>query len=93
MIPTFEEIQKLHQKYASFATAPNLDEQVFEHCQVVSEVALWCADNTDDSVDRELLQAAALLHDIGTYPFLALTAKRTGRDFIRSMRCLAPKSC
>lgn len=65
-LPDIMEIEQLHRKYA-----PNdkLYDLVYRHCQVVAEIALWCADNIDDEVDKPLLNAAALLHDIGTYVF------------------------
>jgi uncharacterized protein len=81
MIPTTEEIQKLHQKYASFAKAPDVHKLVYEHCQVVSEIALWCAENAHESVDKELLQAAALLHDIASYPFFDENGHSDGKGF------------
>ncbi len=65
---TFDRIKQLHQKYA-----PNEVDfaAVFDHCQVVTEIAMWCADRVSDKVDTEMLETAALLHDIGSYPFLA----------------------
>lgn len=60
------EITRLHHKYAPNEKVYNL---VYGHCQIVCEVALWCAYNIKDEtkVDLDLLQSAALLHDIGTY--------------------------
>ncbi|MCA9332804.1 HD domain-containing protein [Candidatus Saccharibacteria bacterium] len=62
------DIIALHKKYAPSEEDFNL---VYEHCSVVAEIALWCAGNTHEPVDRELLRTAALLHDIGSHPFLA----------------------
>lgn len=63
---TAQQIEELHRKYA-----PNdkVYELVYGHCQIVSEIAQWCAGNIRDKedVDTELLIVAALLHDIGTY--------------------------
>ncbi len=63
---TIKEIERYHRKYA-----PNdkVYELVYGHCQIVAEIALWCAGNIqkDIFVDIELLRSAALLHDIGTY--------------------------
>ena len=60
------EIERLHHKYAPNDKVYDL---VYGHCQVVCEIALWCAENIkgEAEVDLELLQSAALLHDIGTY--------------------------
>lgn len=67
MIPSKQEILKLHRRYA-------LDEEQFTlvttHCKVVNEIALWCVSNNDLDVNKEVLEAACLLHDIGTYGFL-----------------------
>jgi uncharacterized protein len=59
-------IEQLHRKYAPNDKVYDL---VYGHCQIVCEIALWCADNIklDSEVDADLLQSAALLHDIGTY--------------------------
>lgn len=68
-LPTVRTIERLHHKYA-----PNdkLYELVYGHCQIVAEIALWCAENIEVKVkiDKPLLQAVALLHDIGSYVFL-----------------------
>lgn len=63
---TTQQIEELHRKYAPNDTVYEL---VYGHCQVVNEIAQWCAGNISDNetVDTELLAAAALLHDIGTY--------------------------
>jgi len=67
-LPTQQQILDLHKKYA-----PNSKEfaTVFTHCEIVSDIALWCASNINEEIDKELLKTAALLHDIGSYPFLA----------------------
>jgi uncharacterized protein len=63
---TTQRVEELHRKYA-----PNdrVYELVYGHCQVVNEIAQWCAENIrgKENVDIELLTTAALLHDIGTY--------------------------
>lgn len=64
MIPTADQIVAVHKRYASSDTVFNL---VYTHCRIVSEIALWCADNVQEPVNRDILQAACLLHDIGTY--------------------------
>lgn len=66
-LPTTSEIKKLHEKYAP---NPALLTLVYMHCQIVAEIAATAAANTNQVVDLELLQAAALLHDIGCYAFL-----------------------
>jgi uncharacterized protein len=61
-----KQIHDLHKKYA-----PNDQELelVLTHCQVVAEIAVWAAKQTDEEVDLPTLETACLLHDIGSYPF------------------------
>lgn len=65
---TTQQIEALHRKYAPNDTVYGL---VYGHCQVVNEIAQWCAGNigSTEIVDTALLASAALLHDIGTYIF------------------------
>lgn len=67
-IPTINEIERFHHKYAPNDKVYNL---VYGHCQIVSEISLWCADNIahETKIDKKLLQAACLLHDVGSYAF------------------------
>lgn len=62
-IPTLDEINALHKKYAPSADAL---ESVGEHCNIVRQISLQIADNRH-SINRELLEAGAMLHDIGVY--------------------------
>jgi len=64
MIPDLQAIEALHRRYAVNDAVFNL---VYTHCKIVNEIAEWCADSMHESVDRDILQAACLLHDIGTY--------------------------
>ena len=67
-LPDISMIQDLHHKYAADKAAYLL---VYGHCQVVAEIAEWCADQVpDEVVDRQLLRSACLLHDIGSYGLL-----------------------
>lgn len=72
-----DKIRQLHQKYAPSSEAFEL---VYTHCQIVAEIALWCADNAEEKVDRSLLEEAALLHDIGAYTFFVPEIKSFKRD-------------
>lgn len=62
-LPTLDEMSKLHEKYA-----PNTDalESVLGHCQIVRHISLEIVDSYY-LVNRELVEAGALLHDIGVY--------------------------
>ena len=76
MIPSKKEIDILLKKYA-----PNEKylELVRTHGIIVSEIALDCAKNTYESVNIEVLEAACLLHDIGSYVFVG--ANNYSSDF------------
>ena len=81
MVPGLAAIQNLHKKYAAFATASHLYELVFEHCEIVCEIALECAARIDEPIDTALLRAAALLHDVASYPFFNDQGEADGQGF------------
>ena len=64
MIPTYNQIIALHKKYAR---NEKLLQIFFQHCEIVADIALWCAENVSEKVDKQRLRAACLLHDIGSY--------------------------
>jgi uncharacterized protein len=64
MIPSKLQIEEVHKRYAQ---NDKIFELVYRHCQIVAEIALWCAEEKNLNVDLELLEAGCLLHDIGTY--------------------------
>lgn len=68
MIPNDVEIRHLHEKYA---WNDELLRDITAHCEVTAEIALWCVKARNLEVDRPRLKAACLLHDIGSYIFLA----------------------
>jgi uncharacterized protein len=69
MIPSHKHINAMHHKYAANGLLYTL---VTDHCHAVADIALWCADQIpDENVDKRLLEAAALLHDIGSYGFMS----------------------
>lgn len=64
-LPTFEEIESLHRKYAASEDDFNI---VFTHSKIVREIAIALLDAKPHStVDRDFIEAACLLHDIGVY--------------------------
>jgi uncharacterized protein len=65
-IPNLEAIEALHRRYAPNDLVYNL---VYDHCTIVADIADWCADNSPKPIQRELLRAACLLHDIATYVY------------------------
>ncbi|HEY1064437.1 MAG TPA: HD domain-containing protein [Candidatus Saccharimonadales bacterium] len=62
-LPSLHEMNALHRKYAPSRAAW---ESVWVHCHVVRRLSLQLADNYYP-VNRQLLEAGALLHDIGVY--------------------------
>lgn len=71
-LPSFEQIEALHHKYALSDTGFDL---VFTHCKVVSDIAAQCIANKDLAVDAELVRVGCLLHDIGVYTLLDKNGK------------------
>jgi uncharacterized protein len=61
-IPGDAEIRALHRQYAPSREAFEL---VYEHCELVSQVATQFFAGLD--LDEDLVRAGALLHDIGVY--------------------------
>lgn len=62
---SLQKTEALHHKYAPNNKVYDL---VYGHCRIICEIALWCASNVKGTkVNVDLLQTAALLHDIGAY--------------------------
>ena len=64
MIPGISIIDEVHHRYAQNDFVYKL---VYEHCEIVAEIATWCVEQKNLSVDKDLLKASCMLHDIGTY--------------------------
>lgn len=62
-LPTLDEMNLLHKKYAP---SKEVLDSVWTHCHIVRRIAQQIADNYYPT-DHELIQAGALLHDIGVY--------------------------
>ncbi len=75
MIPTKLECKDLHKKYAS---SEKHFELCWRHCEIVAEIALSSADKKGLDVDKELLEAACLLHDVGSYMLMDEDANISG---------------
>ncbi|MER7212760.1 HD domain-containing protein [Streptosporangium sp. NPDC000239] len=63
-IPGDEQIRALHEKYAPTREAFEL---VFTHCEIVCGIAEQILARTGSDLDRDLVRAGSLLHDIGVY--------------------------
>jgi uncharacterized protein len=73
LLVALSEIERLHKKFAPNQTVYDL---VYGHCQIVAEIAAWCAEHVPEgSVDGGVLRTSALLHDIGSYGFIGQDGK------------------
>lgn len=64
MLPTFSEIEALHKKYAPTEEAFTV---VFTHCQIVADIADSLYRSSLPGVQKDVVRAGCLLHDIGVY--------------------------
>lgn len=64
IIPTKADIVALHHTYAPSHTAFNL---VYTHCQIIADIANQLLQAYPGTIDAAVVEAGALLHDIGTY--------------------------
>jgi uncharacterized protein len=79
-LPTLEQIEALHHKYAPSDAGFNL---VFTHCKIVSEIAQQCIERKQLAVDAELVRVGCMLHDIGVYELLDTDGReREGLPYI-----------
>ncbi len=79
-IPNQADIESLHRKYAPSEAAL---EAIWQHCLIVRELAVWCMDQRDLQVNRPLVEAGALLHDIGAYHFIQPDGSLKMQNYIR----------
>lgn len=80
MLPSVQEIEALHHKYASNQA---MFEWVYVHCQAVWSVAEQLIDQNNIPVDRDLVQVGCLLHDIGVYTLFDDVGKlHQGKQYI-----------
>lgn len=63
-VPTAEEIRDLHERHAPSRRAFDL---VHGHCEIVWRIAEQLLAGLDGTMDRDLVRAGCLLHDIGVY--------------------------
>jgi uncharacterized protein len=68
MLPTHQQIENLHRKYAKTEADFAL---IYQHCQVVKAIAMQLLDMKPiAAIDRHLVRIGCLLHDIGAYQVL-----------------------
>lgn len=66
-LPTTQEIEILHRKYAPSKDAFDL---VFTHCQIVWDIAEQLIAKNKLEVDIDLVRVVCLVHDIGLYKLI-----------------------
>lgn len=64
-IPTPQEIEALHRKYAPSDEVYNL---VYTHSKIINDITSQLIAVSNLSVDSDYMYAASMLHDIGVYP-------------------------
>ncbi|UNO38402.1 HD domain-containing protein [Streptomyces sp. MST-110588] len=79
-IPTPEAIRALHERHAPTAAAFNL---VHTHCEIVWKIAEQLLDGMAEDIDRDLVRAGCLLHDIGVYRLIDGEGRLDGKNYIR----------
>ncbi|GAA1825419.1 HD domain-containing protein [Actinomadura chokoriensis] len=79
-IPADEEIQALHREHAPGREAFEL---VWTHCVIVCEIAEQIMERTGPGVDRDLVRAGCLLHDIGVYRLYDETGRIDFQQYVR----------
>ncbi|MBW8486768.1 HD domain-containing protein [Actinomadura parmotrematis] len=79
-IPTDDEIRALHEKHAP---TPEAFERVHTHCRIVCAIAEQLLDRLPRPVDRALVRAGCLLHDIGVYRLYDAAGRLDGTNYIR----------
>ncbi len=81
MVPSLSDIQSLHHKYAPSDKAFDV---VYTHCMIVWEICQELLTNKPQPINLDLVQAGALLHDIGAYRFIDAAGKfTTGRPYLQ----------
>jgi len=63
-LPNQSKIKELHKKYAPSEQAYSL---VHTHCLIVWEIAQQIIEKSHPALDRQFIEVACLLHDIGVY--------------------------
>ena len=78
-LPSEIEIEQLHRRFSPDDEAFEL---IYTHCKIVWEIAQHMIQDKKLDVDRELVKAGCLLHDIGTYA-LRHNGRFDGTNYIK----------
>lgn len=79
-LPAPEDIRRLHERYAP---SPEAFDSVHGHCVIVWRIAEQLLDARPLPVDRDLVRAGCLLHDIGVYRLYDADGGFDSRNYIR----------
>ncbi|MFD9564087.1 HD domain-containing protein [Streptomyces sp. NPDC059994] len=79
-IPSVDEIRELHVKHAPSQEAFAL---VWTHCEIVWRIAEGLMDSSPMSLDRDLVRAGCLLHDIGVYRLYDASGRLDQANYVR----------
>ncbi|MFK8908963.1 HD domain-containing protein [Streptomyces sp. YS-3] len=79
-ILSVDECRELHEKHAPSRAAYEL---VWTHCEIVWQVAEGLLDRCGAELDRELVRAGCLLHDIGVYRLYDSTGRLDHANYLR----------
>ncbi|MEV8633653.1 HD domain-containing protein [Streptosporangium sp. NPDC051023] len=79
-IPTDEQIRALHEKHAPTQEAFDL---VYIHCEIVCGIAEQLLTRTGFDLNRDLVRAGSLLHDIGVYRLYSADGKLDHTRYVR----------
>ncbi|MFI0481575.1 HD domain-containing protein [Actinomadura sp. 9N215] len=79
-IPGDEQIRALHERCAPSAEAFEL---VWTHCVIVCEVAERIMDDGGLDLDKELVRAGCLLHDVGVYRLYDVNGEIDHEGYVR----------
>ncbi|MFG1673513.1 HD domain-containing protein [Micromonospora sp. NPDC049282] len=79
-VPTDERIRSLHERFAPTEEAFRL---VWTHCRIVCEMAEGLLDRHGAGLDRALVRAGSLLHDIGVYRLYGNDGRCDEENYVR----------
>ncbi|MBB6119214.1 HD domain-containing protein [Nocardiopsis algeriensis] len=79
VIPTDAEIRALHERYAPTPEALAL---VHTHCEIVCAIAEQLLDRYGHDLDRDLVRAGCLLHDLGVYRLYDASGRLDHRNYV-----------
>ncbi|WP_225847953.1 HD domain-containing protein [Streptomyces sp. HPF1205] len=80
IVPTTEDIRDLHERHAPSRQAFEI---VYGHCDIVRRIAEQLMAGFDGAIDKDLVRAGCLLHDIGVYRLYDADGNLDHANYIR----------